>query len=259
MSVSDRPLGRAPRGELLPARELPERADGQGAEDHRLRPPVHARRGPYLYDEKGDEYLDLLAGWGVFALGRNHPKVKAALQDVLAQDLPDMVQLDVSLLAGLLAERLLRFTPATSPNCSSATPAPRQSRRRSSSAATRPSARTHPVPGARFSRPDPGRPLPQRRKDLPGGVWAAAPRMSSGAVQRPPGTGRGTALPRRGGARVRADPGQGCQHPFRRLLARGRAALPHPRHAAGGGRDPDRLRAAPASSSPSSTGASNPT
>ncbi len=67
--------------------------------------------GPYLYDEKGDEYLDLLAGWGVFALGRNHPKVKAALQDVLAQDLPDMVQLDVSLLAGLLAERLLRFTP----------------------------------------------------------------------------------------------------------------------------------------------------
>jgi ornithine--oxo-acid transaminase len=67
--------------------------------------------GPYLYDEKGDEYLDLLSGWGVFALGRNHPQVKAALQEVLAQDLPDMVQLDVSLLAGLLAERLLRFTP----------------------------------------------------------------------------------------------------------------------------------------------------
>ena len=66
--------------------------------------------GPYLYDEMGDEYLDA-GGWGVFALGRNHPKVKAALQDVLAQDLPDMVQLDVSLLAGLLAERLLRFTP----------------------------------------------------------------------------------------------------------------------------------------------------
>jgi ornithine--oxo-acid transaminase len=67
--------------------------------------------GPYLYDERGDEYLDLLSGWGVFALGRNHPKVKAALADVLAQDLPDLVQLDVSLLAGLLAERLLRFTP----------------------------------------------------------------------------------------------------------------------------------------------------
>ena len=67
--------------------------------------------GPYLYDDKGNEYLDLLSGWGVFALGRNHPQVKAALQDVLAQDLPDLVQIDVSLLAGLLAERLLRFTP----------------------------------------------------------------------------------------------------------------------------------------------------
>jgi ornithine--oxo-acid transaminase len=67
--------------------------------------------GPYLYDDRGEEYLDLLGGWGVFALGRNHPKVKAALADVLAQDLPDLVQLDVSLLAGLLAERLLRFAP----------------------------------------------------------------------------------------------------------------------------------------------------
>lgn len=45
----------------------------------------------HLYDENGDEYLDLLSGWGVFALGRNHPKVKAALQDVLTQDLPDLV------------------------------------------------------------------------------------------------------------------------------------------------------------------------
>jgi ornithine--oxo-acid transaminase len=63
------------------------------------------------YDENGDEYLDLLSGWGVFAIGRNHPKVKAALQDVLTRDLPDLVQFDVSLLAGLLAERILRFTP----------------------------------------------------------------------------------------------------------------------------------------------------
>lgn len=68
-------------------------------------------RGQYLYDDQGNEYLDLLSGFGVFALGRNHPKVKAALQDVLAQDLADMVQLDVSLLSGLLAERILHFTP----------------------------------------------------------------------------------------------------------------------------------------------------
>jgi ornithine--oxo-acid transaminase len=67
--------------------------------------------GAYLYDEQGDRYLDLLSGFGVFALGRNHPTVVKALQDVLAADLPNLVQMDVSLLSGLLAERLQRLTP----------------------------------------------------------------------------------------------------------------------------------------------------
>src|SRR5262249_57191452 len=68
-------------------------------------------RGPYLVDEDGNEYLDLLSGFGVFALGRNHPRVVAALQDVLAHDLPDLVQLDVSPLSGLLAERIVNLSP----------------------------------------------------------------------------------------------------------------------------------------------------
>src|SRR4051812_19897632 len=29
--------------------------------------------GCYLWDKEGNKYLDLLTGWGVFALGRNHP------------------------------------------------------------------------------------------------------------------------------------------------------------------------------------------
>ena len=36
--------------------------------------------GCYLWDDEGNKYLDLLTGWGVFALGRNHPKVRAILQ-----------------------------------------------------------------------------------------------------------------------------------------------------------------------------------
>jgi ornithine--oxo-acid transaminase len=68
-------------------------------------------QGPYLYDAEGTEYLDLLSGFGVFALGRNHPTVIAALTDVLQSQLPDMVQMDVSLLSGLLAERILQFCP----------------------------------------------------------------------------------------------------------------------------------------------------
>ncbi|MBD1874762.1 aspartate aminotransferase family protein [Nodosilinea sp. FACHB-131] len=67
--------------------------------------------GPYLFDDQGDRYLDLLSGFGVFALGRNHPKVVQALQDVLSAELPNLVQLDVSVLSGLLAEKLQQITP----------------------------------------------------------------------------------------------------------------------------------------------------
>lgn len=68
-------------------------------------------QGPYLYDDRDREYLDLLSGFGVFAMGRNHPKIVAALRDVLEAQLPDLVQMDVSLLSGLLSERLLKLCP----------------------------------------------------------------------------------------------------------------------------------------------------
>ena len=68
-------------------------------------------KGPHLWDAKGDRYLDLLSGWGVFAVGRNHPHIAEALKSVLDADLPNLVQMDVSPLAGRLAERLLKRTP----------------------------------------------------------------------------------------------------------------------------------------------------
>ena len=68
-------------------------------------------RGQYLYDRDGAEYLDLLSGFGVFALGRNHPAVRDALKSVLEAELPNLVQMDVSALAGVLAERLLGHMP----------------------------------------------------------------------------------------------------------------------------------------------------
>jgi ornithine--oxo-acid transaminase len=68
-------------------------------------------KGQYLYDREGRQYLDLLSGWGVFALGRNHPVVRDTLKKVLDSDLPNLVQMDVSALAGVLAERLLRYVP----------------------------------------------------------------------------------------------------------------------------------------------------
>jgi ornithine--oxo-acid transaminase len=68
-------------------------------------------QGQYLYDRDGVRYLDLLSGFGVFAIGRNHPALRAALKSVLDSDLPNLVQLDVSTLAGVLAERLLEYVP----------------------------------------------------------------------------------------------------------------------------------------------------
>src|SRR5260370_2910702 len=67
--------------------------------------------GQYLFDRRGERYLDLLSGWGVFAIGRNHPAVRDTLKKVLDGDFPNLVQMDVSALAGLLAERLLRHVP----------------------------------------------------------------------------------------------------------------------------------------------------
>lgn len=66
--------------------------------------------GCYLWDAQGNDYLDLLTGWGVFTLGRNHPKVKSVLQQLLAMNAPNLVRMDCSLLAGLAAQALVRHT-----------------------------------------------------------------------------------------------------------------------------------------------------
>ena len=91
--------------------------------------------GCYLIDEDGTRYLDMLSGFGVFALGRSHPVIKDALNQAIRADLPNMVQIDCALLPGLLAEQLVQRSPPKSSACSSAIRAPKQSRPRSSSLA----------------------------------------------------------------------------------------------------------------------------
>lgn len=68
--------------------------------------------GPYVYDNQGNKYYDFLAGFGVFALGRNHPTIKKALIDAINLDLPNLVQFEASELAGLLAKELLLKSPS---------------------------------------------------------------------------------------------------------------------------------------------------
>jgi acetylornithine/succinyldiaminopimelate/putrescine aminotransferase len=73
---------------------------------------VYARaEGAYLYDREGNDYLDGLGGYGAMNIGRNHPTVKKALTDLMDLDMPNMVQMDCSLLSGLLAEALVKHAP----------------------------------------------------------------------------------------------------------------------------------------------------
>ncbi len=63
--------------------------------------------GCYIQDENANRYLDFLSGFGVFALGRNHPIVKENLIAALNDDLPNLVQMEASVMPAMLAEKLV--------------------------------------------------------------------------------------------------------------------------------------------------------
>ncbi|MEA2314473.1 MAG: ornithine--oxo-acid transaminase [Solirubrobacteraceae bacterium] len=69
--------------------------------------------GAHLIDADGERYLDLFGGYGVFAIGRNHPEAIAAVQEVMAARTGNLPQLGVTLLSGVLAEQLLARSPAS--------------------------------------------------------------------------------------------------------------------------------------------------
>jgi len=67
--------------------------------------------GAYLWDVKGEKYLDMLSGYGVFGLGRNHPEVRRILRDFLDAEYPSLVKMEAPLLSGLLAAELKKRMP----------------------------------------------------------------------------------------------------------------------------------------------------
>ena len=67
--------------------------------------------GPYLWDVQGTKYLDMLSGYGVFGLGRNHPEVRRVLTEFLTLEYPSLVKMEAPLLCGLLAEELKKRMP----------------------------------------------------------------------------------------------------------------------------------------------------
>ena len=230
--------------------------------DNRLRCRLPEEvNGQYLFDRDGARYLDLLSGFGVFAIGRNHPALRQALKSVLDSDLPNLVQLDVSDAGRRTGRAPARTSCPIWTRCSL------------------------PIPGAecveaaiKFARGATGRPgivycascvprpvlrraVAHRRSELPRRVSSRCcpdahqiPFNDLAALER--------ALSSRAGRRLyrRADPGQGRQSCPSDELSAGRGA----RSAANTARcsSPTKFRpasAAPAGSSRSSTGTSNPT
>ena len=63
-------------------------------------------KGSYLFDDKGTKYLDMLAGYGAFNIGRGNPVVQQALKDFIDGDYSSLVQMETPVLCGVLAREL---------------------------------------------------------------------------------------------------------------------------------------------------------
>jgi ornithine--oxo-acid transaminase len=63
--------------------------------------------GAHLYDADGNRYLDMLGGFGMYNVGRNNPRVRAALIEALELETPGMLAMGVTALPGLLADELI--------------------------------------------------------------------------------------------------------------------------------------------------------
>jgi ornithine--oxo-acid transaminase len=67
--------------------------------------------GAHLVDADGNRYLDMLGGFGMYNVGRNNPRIRAALIEALQLDTPGMLAMGITALPGLLAEALIERTP----------------------------------------------------------------------------------------------------------------------------------------------------
>lgn len=71
-------------------------------------------RGAYLWDDRGNKYIDCLGGYAVFNCGRNHPVIRDAIQQAMNLDLPNLLGIGAWRVAGLLAQELVRSMPGAS-------------------------------------------------------------------------------------------------------------------------------------------------
>ena len=58
--------------------------------------------GAYLYDVDGARYVDWLGGFGMYNVGRNNPRERAALIEALELDTPGVLAMGVTAAVGTL-------------------------------------------------------------------------------------------------------------------------------------------------------------
>lgn len=63
-------------------------------------------KASYLFDKDGNKYLDMLSGYGMYNIGRNHPVVQKALIDFIEADYSSLVQMETPVLCGVMAAEL---------------------------------------------------------------------------------------------------------------------------------------------------------
>ncbi|HBC92085.1 MAG TPA: putrescine aminotransferase, partial [Pelotomaculum sp.] len=65
--------------------------------------------GIYVWDNKGNRYLDFLGAYGALNLGHNHPKIIDAVNRV--KEVPNLLQASLGTLPAALAKNLALATP----------------------------------------------------------------------------------------------------------------------------------------------------
>ena len=241
----------------------PRRAAGARARPRRSRTyarlPVEFVRGEgaRLWDAEGNEYLDFLAG---IAVGEPRPLPPARRRGgPRAGRAADPRRQPLLHRAGDAAGRSAWPSARWAARCSSATPAPRPTRRRSSSRARRSRGGDIVVVARRLPRPHVRRAVGDAAGVQAGAVRAARARASSPSRRPPRRSPRRSTTQHRGGA-ARADPGRDRRPRARRRGAARRArGLRRARRGADLRRDPVRAWGAPARCGPTSRPASCPT
>ncbi|MCX7796325.1 MAG: aspartate aminotransferase family protein [bacterium] len=66
-------------------------------------------QGAYIWDDKGNKYIDFLGGYGALNLGHNHPEIISAIERV--KDRPNILQASLNKLSAGLANNLAVISP----------------------------------------------------------------------------------------------------------------------------------------------------